>query len=117
MDKPSGQAGYNVFLARNKKEFERCLLETPEERPDVFWNGDRGVEQRISHVEDLYLKGYNQALQDFGMKGKGKGFRAPPYWVYSVPAGGHVKGAPMQQVPGALQELLEDKGKGKGKWK
>ena len=73
-DKPNGQAGYNIFLARNKKEFERCLLETPEERPDVFWNGDRGVGQRIFHVEDLYLAGYNQALQDFGIKGKGKGF-------------------------------------------
>ena len=115
MDEPSGQAGYNVFLARNKKEFERRLLMTPEERPDVFWNDDRGCEQRISDKEDLYLKGYNQALQDYGIKGNGKGRRAAPY--YWVPVVGHVKGKPQVfhagQVPGALQELYEEKGKGK----
>ena len=65
-EKPNGQAGYNIFLARNKKGFERCLAETPEERPDVFWNGDRGVGQRISHVGDLYAAGYNQAMLDLG---------------------------------------------------
>ena len=141
---PDQQGSFNLFMTLDQETLEsnrHLALQPPiifrvsKERGfkladimDGMWTSDE-----VKEVErKAYQDGFNAGMRE--MMSAGKGFRAVPYWVpavgqvkdppvLQVPGAlrelreekgkGQVKGPPMQQVPGALRELLEEKGKGK----